>query len=143
MKYKIEIVESQNEDFVICAKQPSETLDKIKALLRESEQVLFGYTEGGAVRLDEKDVDCFFTEGGRVYALTKEGRFLVKERLFRLEEMLSVGFVKINQSCLVNLSAITRFETSIGGALLVVLRHGYRDYVSRRQLKTVKERIGI
>ncbi|MBO5305398.1 MAG: LytTR family transcriptional regulator [Clostridia bacterium] len=143
MNYKIEIVKDQNEDFVIRARQASPMLEKMERLLQESDKQLFGYTENGVVRLEEESVDCFLTEGGRIYALTKEGKYLVKERLFQLEKRFSIGFVKINQSCLVNTLAIERFETSIGGSLRVVLRYGYKDYVSRRQLKTVKERIGI
>ena len=51
--------------------------------------------------------------------------------------------MKINQSCLVRVDKIKRFHSSIGGSLMVTLEGGYRDYISRRQLKIVKERIGI
>ena len=64
-------------------------------------------------------------------------------RLYQLEELLDASFVKINQSSIVNVKKIERFEASIGGALLVILQNGHRDYVSRRQVKAVKERIGF
>jgi acetyl esterase/lipase len=38
---------------------------------------------------------------------------------------------------------IKRFNTSVGGALTVTLQNGFRDYVSRRQLKSVKERLEL
>ena len=53
------------------------------------------------------------------------------------------GFVRINQSCLGNVRRIARFDASIGGSLMVTFENGHRDYVSRRQLKTVKERMGM
>ena len=38
---------------------------------------------------------------------------------------------------------IDRFNASIGETLLVIFKSGYKDYVSRRQIKNVKERMGI
>ena len=64
-------------------------------------------------------------------------------RLYQLEELLPSDFLKINQSCLVNIEKIKRFDSSIGASLRVMLDDGDRDYVSRRQLKTVKERLGL
>ena len=52
-------------------------------------------------------------------------------------------FLKINQSCLVRVDAIERFSASIGGALSVHLKGGFKDYVSRRQMRSVKERMGF
>ena len=67
----------------------------------------------------------------------------MKKRLYQLEEQLGQDYMKINQSCLANISQISRFSASIGGSLEVVFRDGYKDYVSRRELKKVKERMGI
>lgn len=142
MKYKIVINSEQEEDVVISLRENTEISERIESILSEKKE-LFGYTDNGAVRLEPTDVYCFFSEGGRVYAQTKDGRLTVKERLYRLEETYSEQFVKINQSCLVNISKIKRFTTSFGGSLRVELFGGYKDYVSRRQLKTVKERIGL
>ena len=142
MKYRIEITEHQTEDILIFAKESSPVLEKIEALLRETDTV-FGYGNNAVIKLNEENTDCFFVEESKVYALTGEGKFLTKERLYRLETVFGDRFVKINQSCLVNVSKIKQFEVSVGGALMVVLKNGYRDYVSRRQLKTVKERLGL
>ena len=62
-----------------------------------------------------------------------------------LQNILKIcsNFVKINQSCIVNVNKIERFDTSVSGTLKVSLKNGYTDYVSRRQLKPIKERIGI
>ena len=57
--------------------------------------------------------------------------------------MLKDSFVYINQGCLANLKMIDHFDASIGGTLMVVFKSGYKDFVSRRQLKNIKERIGI
>ena len=143
MKYKIEINGDLSEDILVYAKKDSPILERIEALLAEAGGGVFGYREDLVQRLDGDGVWCFFVEDGRVYAKADDGRWLVKERLYRLEELFSDRFVKINQSCLVNISKIARFEVSFGGALRVILKNGYKDYVSRRQLKVVKERLGF
>ena len=143
MKYRIELTEEIDEDIVILAKEKSAVLEKIEALLACSPHTVFGYTEDDIVKLEIKNVYCFFSEDGRVYAMSDGGRFQVRERLYQLEELCNESFIKINQSCLVNASKIKRFNSSFGGALLVVLENGYKDYVSRRQVKTVKERVGL
>ena len=143
MKYKIEIIDTQSEDFIIYAKQDSETLLMIEKLLAENCHTVFGYGDNEVIKLDASSVYCFFTEGNKTYALTESGKLHIKDRLYRLEEIFSKSFVKINQSCLVNVSKIKKFESSIGGSLSVILEGGYKDYISRRQLKAVKERMGI
>ena len=38
---------------------------------------------------------------------------------------------------------IKEFKASIGGSVMVIFQNGYKDYISRRELKNVKERIGL
>ena len=93
--------------------------------------------------LKPKQISCFVSGGDKVFAIAGEHRYLVKKRLYQLEEQLGKDYIKINQSCLANVGQISRFSASIGGSLEVVFRDGYKDYVSRRELKKVKERMGI
>ena len=143
MKYRIDILENQEEDVVVSVKQRTELLDRIESLLLESDKSIFGYSEYGVVKLNIEDVYCFFTEGSKVYVLSEEGKFQIRERIYRVENTFSGELLRINQSCLVSVSKIKRFDASISGALTVTLKNGYKDYISRRQLKSVKERIGI
>ncbi len=143
MKYDIVIDPNCEERVVIYARDKGERVKRICALLDTVDIELMGYRGGEAIRLQPVEVDCFTTEAGEVYAITDEGRLEVKLRLYELLDILGDAFVKINQSCIVNMERIVRFDATISGALLVVMRTGYRDYVSRRQLKNVKERMGL
>ena len=143
MKYKIEISELQKEDIIISARERSPLLDRLEAMLTEENNSLIGYSKDKILKLDLGDIFCFFSEDGKVFAQTENERYQIKERLYQIEERYNNFFVKINQSCLVNVKKIKRFSSSIGGSLMVILDNGYRDYISRRQLKAVKERIGF
>lgn len=143
MKYRILYDSSQDYDFTVIAKEDSEVLRRIEGILTERQSEILGYSNGESVILEKHEIYAFITEGGRVYAITEKARYAVRERLYKLEEELSDVFVKINQSCLVNVKKIKSFGTSIGASLTVTLKNGYKDYVSRRQIKHVKERFGL
>ena len=78
-----------------------------------------------------------------MWLLHANEKYLIKQRIYVLEEMYNNTFIKINQSCLINIDKIKRFDASLSGFLLVTLKNGYSDYVSRRNLKNVKERLGL
>ncbi len=143
MKYSIFIDPARDEEVLIYAHEKNELVGRLERLLSEHDIELLGYLGDEIVKLEAREVECFFSEDGRVFADFCGKKYLVKERLYQLEERLGSEFLKINQSCVVNVSRIERFETSIGGSLMIRLKGGYRDYVSRRQLKIVKERIGF
>ena len=149
MKLKCEIIsdDKHREGVFIYAPADDADAQRIKAFvesLAACEQTLMGYGDGEARVLTPDEIYCVAVEDSRVYALTKSDKYQLKERLYRVEELLyGSDFVKLNQSCIVNIKMIEGFDASLGGALRVTLKNGYRDYVSRRQIKIVKERLGL
>jgi len=143
MKFTTVIDRSRAEEVLIYAKERTPLVEEIEAICAKEDLTLIGYEGTDIIPLEEKEITCFTVEDRKIYAIVKGRRIRVNERLYRLEERLSSSFVKINQSCLVNVNKIARFSATIGGSLAVICKDGYRDYVSRRQLKAVKERIGF
>lgn len=144
MKCEIIIDENAEEKVLIYAKEHNERVEEIRRLAMAEPRGIIGYRDRSAVPLEVERVAYFATFDGEVYAGGRCGRYRVTERLYELEEILSEGrFIRINQSCIANLGEVERFDVSIGGALVVIFKDGYRDYVSRRQLKKVKERLGM
>ena len=144
MKYSLRIDTEREEEVIVYAHKRSKLTDDIENLVNEAACELVGYGERAVVRLDAREITCFIVEDNKVYAICDTGeRVWIKLRLYALEEMFGDGFVKLNQSCIANVKKIKRFDASISGALTVIFKNGYKDYVSRRQLKTVKERIGF
>lgn len=143
MKYRILYDSSQESDITVIAREDSEVLRRIEGILAERQSEILGYSNGESIVLEKDEIYAFSIEGGHLYAVTEKARYTVKERLYKLEEEFSDDFMKINQSCLVNVKKIKSFGTSIGASLTVTLKNGYKDYVSRRQIKSVKERFGL
>lgn len=143
MKCTTVIDPNREEEILIYAHKRNALTDQIEALAQKSTAEIVGYNDKQIAPLQPSDVTCFTVEDGRVFALTRTARWQIRERLYALEERLGNDFVRINQSCIANIKEILRFDASIGGSLLVFFKNGHRDYVSRRQLKIVKERIGF
>ena len=143
MKCRTVIDKDREEEVVIYVHEKNSLSYEIEELVLGKSLELFGYKDKNIVKLSPSDVFCFTVENNKVYALCEREKYQIKQRLYLLEEILDRDFVKINQSCIANIRKISKFDTSITGTLMVSFKNGYRDYVSRRQMKKVKERIGF
>lgn len=143
MKCTTVIDKNREEEVLIYLHEKTALAAEIEELVLGRSLELIGYQDKNILRIPTLDIYCFFTENNKVYALTEKEKIQIKQRLYALEENLDENFVKINQSCIANIRKIERFDASFAGALLVIFKNGHRDYVSRRQLKIVKERFGI
>lgn len=143
MNCKVFIDKKHEEEVLIYAHEETPLVTAIRQLAEEDAFVLTGSNEQETVRLRPAEVHCFITENNKVYALTATQKWQLKCRLYQVEAQLSEQFVKVNQSCIANVRAIERFDAAFSGALRVRFKNGYSDFVSRRCLKNVKERLGL
>ena len=138
------IDKNEEERVIIYSKERTSLVDQIEKLVSSTGVSLTGTYEDTSVLINPMDVSCFVVESGKIFALINEKKYQLKERLYQLEDMsFNEYFVKLNQSCLANIKQIKEFKASIGGSVMVIFRNGYKDYISRRELKNVKERIGL
>jgi DNA-binding LytR/AlgR family response regulator len=146
MKYTLCIDDTHDEEIIVYAHARTRLVESIESLINEQKHdtpPIIGYDGDDIIEIDPSKVHCFFIENKRLYASMSERDVIIKKRLYELEDELGGDFIKINQSTLANIKKIDRFSVSIGASLTVHFKNGKRDYVSRRQLKAVKERLGI
>lgn len=143
MKCRVIIDETHKEEVIIYAHKRDEFVEQLENMIEGKNKTLIGYLRDEIVTLDTNNVFCFTVENGKLYAICEKDKYLLKTRLYAIEEMLDKNFIKINQSSIVNVNKISKFDASIGGALKVILKNGYVDYVSRRNTKNIKERLGL
>ncbi len=144
MKFTIIIDKNREEEVIVYAKEKTELTDEIERLVNDNNLELIGYDKNGeGVKLSPDEVYVFTADDNKIFAITEKEKLRLKYRLYQLEEVLPEYFVKINQSCVANIRKIARFDTSVSGTLMIKFKNGYKDYVSRRQMKAVKERLGL
>ena len=142
MEYKIIIDKNEEEKIFIYAHEKSQLILEIEKLILNDAKIN-GYKDREIVPFSVFETEFFYAEDNKVYAVTQKDEVLVKHRLYELEEILPDNFIKINKSCIANLNAVSGFDASISGTLKVKFKSGKVDYVSRRNLKNIKERIGV
>ena len=143
MEFKIILDKNRKEEVIVYAHEINDTIREIENLICNKKFEINGYTSKEIARLHIDEIFCFTIEKGKLYAITPKGNYHIKERLYKIEELVTSNFIKINQSTLANIKHIKKFEASVGGTLMVVFKNGHKDYISRRQLKIVKERLGL
>ena len=146
MRIRTEI--SDEEEIVIRCREKDERIERLESAIRRllengNRREIVLYSSGSEYYIPFSEILYFESAGGKIYAHTARSVYSTDKKLFELEEELPSCFIKINQSCIANINMIERFDASFSGTLGVVFKNGYRDYVSRRNLKRVKERIGI
>lgn len=142
MKFSFYADKERNE-VIVYAPEKNELITEIENLARKNSSELIGYKNKEAIKLSPDEILCFISENNRVFAVTEKEKLLLRLRLYQLEESLSSSFVKINQSCIANIRQIKKFNASFSDTLQVTFKNGYTDYVARRRLKEVKERLGV
>lgn len=86
------------------------------------------------------EVHYFHTENNAVVAVTSKGTFILKEKLYELENSLSSHkFIRLSKSVIANIHQIARFEASFNGTLCVYFKTGEKEYVTRTYVKSIKE----
>lgn len=144
MKCYTYIDKNHEEEVLIYAKEKNSIVLEIESLVKSNDISINGNLDDSIVKLNPIDIVCFISDNNKVYALVKDKKYQVKQKLYQLEEMdLNKYFIKLNQSCYANIKRIKKFESTIGASLKVVFDNGYSDYISRRELKNVKQRMGI
>ncbi|MDO4711057.1 MAG: LytTR family DNA-binding domain-containing protein [Peptostreptococcaceae bacterium] len=94
--------------------------------------------------LDPADIIRIYSASGKVFAVTDKGEFVLRLRLYELEEHLDKrSFVRISNSEIVNLKRVRSFDLSFSGTICVRFSDDTSSYVSRRYVAKIKQVLGL
>ena len=147
MKFNL-IITKEEESITLCVHKRTPLTDKIEELVNNDELTIDGiningYLDKDIVPLKLEKISRFYSEDDKCYASVDSKTYQIRKRLYQIEEILPSYFIRINKSSIININFIKRFNTSWTANVFVELKDGVKDYISRRQLKNVKERLGI
>lgn len=143
MKYQLIIDKTKEESIVITVHEKTDKIKQIEDIINSNKYQFLAYNQEEIVPININEVFAFFTNDSKVYVSLNDNELLIKERIYQVEELLDNSFIKINQGCIVNINKILKFDSSITGSIKVILKNGFSDYISRRELKNVKRRMGL
>ena len=130
---------------VICTSKATDEIQQlVRKLSQDAPQVIVGFLEDEAVILTQEEILRVFAEGGKVFAETKSARFVLRLRLYELEERLDAKrFVRISNAEIINLAMVRGFDLSFAGTICVRMKNDAVTYVSRRYVSKIKQVLGL
>ena len=116
----------------------------LKRLSESSPQMIVGIRDGRLEVLEEADIIRVYASAGKVFAVTENGEYTVRLRLYELEERLDKStFVRISNSEIINLKKARHFDLRLTGTICVKMSNGTVTYVSRRHVAGIKRLLGL
>ena len=146
MKIEIKMDSSCPEPkiIIVAASMTGEVQELVNRLSEMSPQVLSGIREEKLEILDPLELIRIYAGGGKVFAVTDKGEYVLRLRLYELEERLDRNsFVRISNSEIINLKKVSCFDLSFTGTICVKLSNHTMSYVSRRYVSKIKKMLGI
>lgn len=100
------------------------------------------YKDNNEFYLNLNQILFFEIEGLKVLAHTKDDFFTISKRLYELEALLPLQFVRISKSTIVNVNHIYSIERNITASSLILLNNSHKQvYASRSYYKDLKKRL--
>lgn len=146
MQIEIKIDSSCTEPkiIVMAASMTEEVQDVIKKLSESDMRIISGSKDDKIEVLEQEDLIRIYAASGKVFAVTDKGEYVVRLRLYEVEERLDKRrFVRISNSEIIHLKKAESFDLSITGTICVKLSNGTVTYVSRRFVSKIKQILGI
>lgn len=146
MQVEIKIDPSCTEPkVIIMAASMTEDVNRIiKKLSEDVPRIISGSKDDKIEVLEPSDLIRIYAGTGKVFAVTDQGEYTLRLRLYELEERLDPHrFVRISNSEIINLKKVINFDLSFAGTIYVKLSNGTVTYVSRRYVSKIKKILGI
>lgn len=100
--------------------------------------------DGDRIRiLRPEEIYMVRVENEKTIVYVESQKYHSSKRLYEFENLLGSGFMRISKSVLVNLNCLECVEPSFGGVMLLVLKNGCKDYISRKYMPAFKKYLGI
>lgn len=144
MKVELNIDEKFKEILVtISTDKINDEVQELVNYIEYKEDYLVGIADEQVCVLDISDIIRVFVEDRKVFVVTTKGKFIVRKKLYEMNNLLTKDFVKISQSEIANIKFIKNLDLSIRGTIVIVYKNSDISYVSRRLLKDFKTKLGL
>lgn len=146
MIFRLNLNPKCEEEIIANVHERTPIIDEIEKLVTKDNvnDQLTGYLEDEIIILKVDEVECFFVEDEKTYALYSDmKKYVIKKRLYELEAILPTDFIKINKSAIANSKKISKFKVLLSGAVDAQFASGYTECISRRCLVEVRRRFGL
>lgn len=146
MKIRIEIDENLiEEEVIVRGSSLNEQVQQIQRALSEiskQEQRIVFHKDETEYYLPLTEILFFETDGKAIHAHTAGDIYLIKHRLYELEEILPGYFMRVSKSTILNVRCIYAINRSVSTSCVVQFKDTHKQvYVSRYYYKPLRNRL--
>ena len=92
---KFRFIESDNYEIIAYGKNKTDLIKQIETLCSNDDISLIGYSENQIKELNPAQIECFYTEGDKIYGLFNGTKYNIKKRLYELNNLLNTTFIYV------------------------------------------------
>lgn len=145
---KVEIKLNPNIKETTVTINTREITNEIKQLSKKIENIdnqkIMAWKEKELYLLTSKQIESIYSSNGKVYIKTKTEEYTSKNKLYELEERIeNKSFIRVSNSEIINFDELKSIDLGIIGTIKLNLKSGYSTYVSRRNIRKIKEYLKI
>lgn len=144
MKLELNIDEKVKETLVVVnANKINKEVQNLINYIKYSSEYLIGIVEDKASIIDIDEIIRVYIEDRKTFVVTLKDTYVVKKKLYEVENMVTRNFIKISQSEIANIKFIKNLDFSNTGTIVIKYKNSDISYVSRRMIKEFKLKLGI
>ena len=144
MKLELNIDEKVKETLVVVsANKIDKEVQNLINYIEYSSEYLIGIVEDKASIIDIDEIIRVYIEDRKTFVVTLKDTYVVKKKIYEVENMVTRNFVKISQSEIANIKFIKNLDFSNTGTIVIKYKNSDISYVSRRMIKEFKLKLGI
>ena len=145
MKVKIQVDPAISEEYAeFHVREITAEVSRFAEIIEKSNSVLTGTDEfERTVIINPDDIVAVHAEKKWCRIFSETADYSCRKRLYELEQDLGPEFMRISKSILVCIRKIDSVEAVFNGMLLLHMKNGSKEYVSRTYLPNLKSYLGI
>ena len=144
MKLELNIDEKIKETLVVVsANKIDKEVQNLINYIEYSSEYLIGIVEDKVSIIDIDEIIRVYIEDRKTFVVTLKDTYVVKKKLYEVENMVTRNFIKISQSEMANIKFIKNLDFSNTGTIVIKYKNSDISYVSRRMIKEFKLKLGI
>lgn len=124
--------------------QTSKICPEVEEIIRKIQNVgnnaktVIGRIDNNLVLVKTSDIVKFYSKEQNNYFIANDKEYVIKKKMYELDEELDkADFVRISNSCIINLNFVKYFDLGITGNITVVLKDNTKESVSKRRISNI------
>lgn len=136
------IPRKEDEQVVLECVEMTRDFEEIREYVLMKGDAVTGYIDTSAYQLRLSEILYFEAVGEQVFAYTEKELYLVRMRLYEVEEAFrDKMFIRCSKSVVVNIMQIESFRPALDSRFLIRMKNGEEVIASRSYAKDLKRRI--